>query len=87
MLKASLVDLVIQRIPDTMTEAHSYAKRTIDLENTIVAKMSQLTDEEYESILRPVFKDDEPLVIAVGAILGGLVELQVQLMELLGTHT
>lgn len=88
MLKASLVALVIERIPDTLTEAHSYAKRTIDLENTIVAKMSQLTDEEYESILRPVFKDDEPLVIAVGAILGGLVgELQVQLMELLGTHT
>ncbi len=88
MLKASLVALVIERIPDTLTEAHSYAKRTIDLENTIVAKMSQLSDEEYESILRPVFKDDEPLVIAVGAILGGLVgELQVQLMELLGTHT
>jgi uncharacterized membrane protein YheB (UPF0754 family) len=85
MLKASLVELVIERIPDTLTEAHSYAKRTIDLENTIVAKMSQLTDEEYESILRPVFKDDEPLVIAVGAILGGLVgELQVQIMEFFG---
>lgn len=87
MLKASLVDMVIERMPETLTEAHSYAKRTIDLENTIVEKMSQLTDEEYESILRPVFKDDEPLVIAVGAILGGLVgELQVQIMELLGSH-
>ena len=85
MLKASLVEMVIDRTPETLTEAHSYAKRTIDLENTIVDKMSKLTDEEYESILRPVFKDDEPLVIAVGAILGGLVgELQVQIMELLG---
>jgi uncharacterized membrane protein YheB (UPF0754 family) len=45
--------------------------------------MSRLTNEEYESILRPVFKDDEPLMIAVGAILGGLVgEIQVQIMEL-----
>ena len=53
-------------------------------EGTVIDKMGQLTDEEYESILRPVFKDDEPLVIAVGAILGGLVgELQVQVMELL----
>ena len=87
MLKASLVDMIFERLPETVTEAHSYAKRTIDLENTIVEKMNQLTDEEYESILRPVFKDDEPLVIAVGAILGGLVgELQVQMMELLGTH-
>ena len=38
------------------------------------------------SILRPIFKDDEKLVIAVGAILGGIVgEIQVQIMELLGT--
>ncbi|HUS22218.1 MAG TPA: DUF445 domain-containing protein, partial [Aeromicrobium sp.] len=87
MLKGSLVDMIFERLPETVTEAHSYAKRTIDLENTIVEKMNQLTDEEYESILRPVFKDDEPLVIAVGATLGGLVgELQVQIMERLGTH-
>jgi uncharacterized membrane protein YheB (UPF0754 family) len=57
----------------------------IDLEATIVDKMNQLTNEEYESILRPVFKDDEPLMIAVGAVLGGIVgEIQVQLIELLG---
>ena len=87
MLKGSLVDMIFERLPETLTEAHSYAKRTIDLENTIVEKMNQLTDEEYESILRPVFKDDEPLVIAVGATLGGLVgELQVQVMERLGSH-
>ncbi|MDT5370461.1 MAG: hypothetical protein QOC62_4892 [Mycobacterium sp.] len=34
---------------------------------------------------RPVFKDDEPLMIAVGAILGALVgEIQVQIIEHLG---
>ena len=39
----------------------------------------------YESILRPVFKGDEPLMIAVGAILGALVgEIQVQIIEHLG---
>jgi uncharacterized membrane protein YheB (UPF0754 family) len=87
MLKASLVDMIFERLPETVSAAHSYAKHAIDLENTIVEKMNQLTDEEYESILRPVFKDDEPLVIAVGATLGGLVgELQVQIMERLGTH-
>ena len=57
----------------------------IDLENTIVEKMNQLTNEQYESILRPVFKDDEPLMIAVGAILGGIVgEIQVLVMEHFG---
>lgn len=82
-LKDRVVDLTLERIPDTLSEAQNYAVRVIDLENTIVDKMSQLNNEEYESILRPVFKDDEPLMIAVGAVLGGVVgEIQVQFIEL-----
>jgi uncharacterized membrane protein YheB (UPF0754 family) len=84
-LKDHVVMLVLERLPSTLLEAQEYATSVIDLENTIVEKMSQLTNEEYESILRPVFKDDEPLMIAVGAVLGGVVgEIQVQLIELFG---
>ena len=76
------IDLELRSF-DTLEEAQNYAVRVIDLENTIIDKMSQLTNEEYESILRPVFKDDEPLMIAVGAVLGGVVgEIQVQFIEL-----
>lgn len=82
-LKDRVIALVLERIPTTMVEAQDYTMAVIDLEGTIIDKMGQLTNDEYESILRPVFKDDEPLVIAVGAILGGLVgEIQVQIMEL-----
>lgn len=81
-LKDRVVALVLERLPDTLLEAQDYATSVIDLENTIIEKMSQLTNEEYESILRPVFKDDEPLMIAVGAVLGGVVgEVQVQIIE------
>jgi len=84
-LKDRVVNLVLERLPSTLLEAQHYATSVIDLEETIVDKMTQLSEEEYESILRPVFKDDEPLMIAVGAILGGVVgEIQVQLIELLG---
>lgn len=84
-LKQSAIAMVVERLPTTLSEARDYAMTVIDLERTIIDKMSQLTDDEYESILRPVFKDDEPLVIAVGAILGGIVgELQVQMIELFG---
>jgi uncharacterized membrane protein YheB (UPF0754 family) len=83
-VKDRVVALVLERLPTTLLDAQDYATEVIDLENTIVEKMNALTNEEYESILRPVFKDDEPLMIAVGAILGGLVgELQVQVIELL----
>lgn len=83
MLKDSVVRMVLERLPTTLVQAQDYAVQVIDLENTIVDKMNQLTNEQYESILRPVFKDDEPLMVAVGAVLGGLVgEIQVQIMEL-----
>lgn len=81
-LKDRVVDLVLERLPTTLLEAQDYTMSKIDLEHTIADKMSQLTNEEYESILRPVFKDDEPLMIAIGAILGGCVgELQVVFVE------
>ncbi len=81
-LKDKIVDLVVERLPDTLLDAQDYAMSQIDLERTIVEKMNQLSNEEYESILRPVFKDDEPLMIAIGAILGGCVgELQVLMIE------
>ena len=84
-LKDRVVDVVLERLPDTLLEAQDYATSVIDLENTIVEKMDQLTNEQYESILRPIFKDDEPLMITVGGVLGGVVgELQVLIIEQFG---
>ncbi|MUL64193.1 hypothetical protein BOO86_06935 [Mycobacterium sp. CBMA 234] len=81
-LKDRIVELVVERLPTTLLDAQDYAMSKIDLEQTIIEKMNQLSNEEYESILRPVFKDDEPLMIAIGAILGGCVgELQVLMIE------
>jgi uncharacterized membrane protein YheB (UPF0754 family) len=84
-IKDRVVELVLERLPSTLLEAQDYATSVIDLENTIVEKMNQLTNEEYESILRPIFKDDEPLMITVGGVLGGVVgELQVLIIEQFG---
>ncbi|OHV03643.1 DUF445 domain-containing protein [Mycobacterium talmoniae] len=81
-LKNTVVDMVLDRLPGTLLEAQDYARGVIDLEHVIADKMNQLTNEQYESIMRPIFKDDEPLMIAVGAILGGLVgEIQVQIID------
>ncbi|MUL67122.1 hypothetical protein BOO86_21795 [Mycobacterium sp. CBMA 234] len=81
-LKDKVVKMVLDQLPTTLLEAQDYAMSVIDLEQTVVDKMSQLSNEDYESILRPVFKDDEPLVIAIGAILGGMVgEIQVLIIE------
>jgi hypothetical protein len=39
--------MVIERLPTTLVEVQDYATRVIDLENTIIDKMNQLTNEEY----------------------------------------
>ncbi|MDT5243943.1 MAG: hypothetical protein QOD36_1319 [Mycobacterium sp.] len=58
------------------------AAQTLDVENLIAEKINKLTPEQYESILRPVFKDDEMLMVTVGAVLGFWVgELQVFFVE------
>lgn len=81
-VKDTVVQMLLQRLPDTMAEAKDYAIKTLDVENLVIDKMNKLTPEQYESILRPVFKDDEMLMIMVGAVLGFFVgELQVVRVE------
>ena len=82
-MKKQVVDALIAKVPDTIDLAKDFAARTIDIENTISEKMSQLSNDEFEAIMRPVFKDDELLMISVGAVLGFLVgEGQVLMVHL-----
>ncbi len=61
--------------------AAAKATGALDGRNTIVTKMRQLTPLEFEGIPRPAFKQDEWKLIAVGAVIGGLVgELPVLLL-------
>ncbi|MDT0496163.1 DUF445 family protein [Algiphilus sp. W345] len=81
--------LVAQRIVDLIPEAsktvEQYALDALDINSTILSRMNKLSPEEFESVLRPAFKENEMLVVIAGAILGAAVgELQVFLM--LGGH-
>ncbi|HNK59337.1 MAG TPA: DUF445 domain-containing protein, partial [Leptospiraceae bacterium] len=72
---------IIERLPETLKNIETYVGNALDIKNTIVSKMKQLTEEEFESVLRPAFQQDEWILITVGAILGFLVgEMQVFLM-------
>ena len=84
-MKEVVARKVMDRLPDTMRHIEKYAADAMDIRNTLVAKMQQLTNDEFEGILRPAFRQDEWKLIAVGAALGFLVgELQVHLMLHLG---
>lgn len=83
-LKQKISDQVVARMSDSFADFEAYAARQLAVEELLQDKMNQLTNDEFESIMRPVFKDDEWLMISVGAILGFLVgELQVEMIHLL----
>ncbi len=70
-----------ERVPDTIRHAEKYAINALDVRNTIVDRMRRLSPLEFEQLLRPAFRQDEWKLIAVGAVIGGLVgELQALLL-------
>jgi uncharacterized membrane protein YheB (UPF0754 family) len=77
-MKRSVADKVMQRLPDTMMRAEAYAEDAMDIRNTLVTKMRDLDEEQFEELIRPAFRQDEWILITVGAALGFLMgELQV----------
>lgn len=64
---------IMEQLPATMQHMEAYAEDAMDIRNTLVAKMKELSDEEFEGLLRPAFQQDEWILIATGAVLGGLV--------------
>jgi len=53
----------------------------MDIDKTVVKAFDKLNDDDFEDMIRPVFKDDEWLVVWLGGGLGFLVgEIQVHLL-------
>lgn len=72
-------------LPAAAERLEPYAAEAMDVERTLRETLGALSNEELEELLRPVFKDDEWLVVAVGGGLGFVVgELQVFLLTSLG---
>ena len=80
-LKADIAERALAVAPRTMEPAMAYAKEALGIQDTVVSAMRALTPLEFESVLRPAFRQDEWKLILVGGILGAIVgELQVLLL-------
>lgn len=80
-MKQAAAERAIARLPEAARYAETYAEEALDVRNTVVERMGLLSTEEYEDLLRPAVKDDEWIIVAVGAALGFLVgELQLLLV-------
>lgn len=83
-MKKTIAETVVAQIPETATKMETYAAERLDIANTIVERMRMMDTDSYENLLRPAFKDDEWIVVALGATLGFIVgEIQVQIITAL----
>lgn len=82
-VKRKMADHVIDRMPETADQIERFAGDQLDIEAMMIEKMSEMDAKSFENLLRPAFKDDEWLIVVVGAALGFLCgELQSQLILL-----
>ncbi|WP_020647792.1 DUF445 domain-containing protein [Solimonas variicoloris] len=80
-MKVAVAESLMRELPHALQSINHYAEDAMDIRNTLIRKMQALSPEQFEGMLRPVFKEDEWVLITVGAVLGFLVgELQVFLM-------
>ncbi len=80
-LKQDVADRVIDRLPESAMIFEAFLARSLDLRSLVAERLMLLETDDYENLLRPAFKDDEWVIVAVGATLGFLVgELQVQVI-------
>jgi uncharacterized membrane protein YheB (UPF0754 family) len=86
-MKKQITASIIERLPETSAYIEQYAADRLDLENTMIEKMALLDAQSYENLLRPAFKDDEWIIVVLGAALGFLFgELQSQLIVMFASH-
>ncbi|MCG5434162.1 hypothetical protein LV457_17975 [Mycobacterium sp. MYCO198283] len=86
-MKQRIADTVIAKLPETSTYIEEYFEKRLRLEDMMIEKMGQLDAQSYENLLRPAFKDDEWIIVVLGAALGFLFgELQAELIVLLAAR-
>ena len=83
-LKTEISGRIALVVPQELGKLEDYVSEAIALEQELCQNLKSLSSAEFEEVLRPVFREDESTLIAVGAFLGGIAGLlQFSLMMLL----
>lgn len=72
-MKEAMAQKVNQKLPDIIDLSYEYSQATLNMEQTIREKMSELPPEEFEAVLHPAFQEDELTLIILGGVLGAVV--------------
>jgi uncharacterized membrane protein YheB (UPF0754 family) len=86
-MKQRIAGSIIEKLPETSSYIEGYFEERLQLEDMMIDKMRDLDSQSYENLLRPAFKDDEWIIVVLGAALGFLFgEVQAELIVHLASH-
>ena len=71
-LKSSVIQRLAEVVPSELDKVQDYAGEALNLQGELEQNLKTLPSRDFEQVLRPVFKEDEATLIAVGAILGAV---------------
>ncbi|MFT5354298.1 MAG: uncharacterized membrane protein YheB (UPF0754 family), partial [Polyangiales bacterium] len=72
--RAEIREEIVQRIRDELPKPggllHTFAGKSVNIQDELESRMQELPPEEFEGVLRPAFQQDEWKLILAGAALG-----------------
>ena len=71
-LKVEVSERLAERVPEELDRLHAYTEEAMDLDAELSNKLKALPPDQFEQVLRPLFRQDERTLIIVGAVLGGI---------------
>lgn len=80
-MKNQITQKMLEHLPEMIQRIEPQLTKQLDIRNVLTTKMKLMTLTQFEGLLRPVFQQDEKILILLGGAIGFLVgELQVYLM-------
>lgn len=72
-IKDEVIAATLEELPHHSKDIEEYMDRTFALDTILAPRLRGLPPEEFEGMLRPVFQEDEWMVLLLGGVLGVVV--------------
>jgi uncharacterized membrane protein YheB (UPF0754 family) len=71
-LKREISTRLVDTVPQELARVHQYTEEALGLRGELSTKLKALSADQFEQVLRPLFRQDEKTLIVVGAVLGAV---------------
>ena len=74
-MKQDVIDFSLELLPQHSRAIEEYMDKTMNVQETLTWRLSRISPPEFESIIHPIFQDDEWILLVVGGLLGVVIGL------------